>query len=250
MKRMGLGIGVAAIMMACCWSVYGTAIVTEDFSGGIAGWNIDNAADGSGGSPNGSLSDGGGYLQVDSGAASIIPLTDFVIDGGGTFAGDYTAGGLAVDGVRGISFDFYNPAATEINGLQIYLIAASGNVWLHPLVNDIVTGGAWGNYGANLDEDSLNAGTGEWFTTAGDDLATWQADLATITGIGFRMYYVNNTANQIYGIDNIIIQDDPYILLVPEPQTYAMLGFAFLSLGVTFRRKLEDALASLKAMVA
>ncbi len=249
MKKLGLGIGVAAIMMACCWSAYGAAIVTEDFAGGVGGWVIDDASDGGGaGSPNGSLNGAGGYLEVNSGGASIIPVTDFVFDGGGVFSGDYTAGGLTANGINGISFNFYNPSATPINGLQVYLVAG-GNTWYHPLVADVTTGG-WDTYGANLSFDSLNAGTGEWFTLAGDNLATWQGDLASVTGMGFRMNYVDNTANQIYRLDNIIIQDDPYILLVPEPQTYAMLGFAFLSMGVTFRRKLEGALASLKAMMA
>jgi hypothetical protein len=249
MKKVSVGM---VIMLALCWSATAAVIVTEDFAGGLNGWVIDDASDGSGGAPYGTITDGGGYYRVDSGNANGGNIVDYAFDGGGVFAGDYRStanggGGLAANGINGISFNFYNPAATAIPELSVYLVAG-GNTWYHALTTVDTTGG-WGNYGANLSYDSLNAGTGNWFTLAGDNLATWQSDLANVTGMGFRMLY-DTSANQIYGLDDIIIQDDPYILLVPEPQTYAMLGFAFLSLGVTFRRRLEDALSSLKAMVA
>ncbi len=247
MKKASIGMGVFAALLVMCWTVSAVPIVTEDFSGGDNGFVLDDAPDGTGGAPYGSHTAGGGYFNVDSGAANGGNIVDYVFDGGGVFAGDYTAGGLAANGIKGISFNFYNPAATAIPEMQVYLVAASGNVWYHPLA-DVTGGSGWANYGANLSYDSLNAGTGEWFTTGGDSLATWQSDLANISGIGFRMLY-DTTANQQYGFDNIIIQDDPYILLVPEPQTYAMLGFALLSLGITFRRKLEDSFDSLKSMI-
>lgn len=252
MKKINAGIGIVAALLLMCWTVSAVPIVTEDFSGGADGFVLDDQPDGSGGSPYGSSSAGGGYFDVDSGAANGGNIVDYVYDGGGVFGGDYrsTANGggtLAANGIQGISFNFYNPSATAIPELNVYLVAASGRVWYHALT-DVDQTGAWGTYGANLSYDSLNAGTGNWFTTGGDDLATWQSDLANISGIGFRMLY-DTTANQQYGFDNIIIQDDPYILLVPEPQTYAMLGFALLSLGITFRRKLEDSFASLKSMI-
>ena len=256
MKKASIGMGVFAALLMMGWTVSAVPVVTEDFGGGDNGFVLSGNPTTTGGNY-GSHSSGGGYFNVNvDSSGDVQPRTDYVFDNNtpGTFAGDYTAGGLAANGIKGISFNFYNPGATAIPEMQVYLIANKGTanerIWYHPGA-DVAGSSGWANYGANLSYDSLNAGTGEWFTTGGDDLATWQSDLAHISGIGFRMLYLTNYPNnQQYGFDDIIIQDDPYILLVPEPQTYAMLGFAFLSLGVTFRRKLEDGLASLKAMLA
>ena len=254
MKRINLSVAVAAMVMAC-WSASAVPIVTQDFAGGQGTWVLNKLADGSWAGPPasaGSATINAGVMDIDSGAANGGNVADFFYSGA-DFDGNYTAGGLAVDGIQGVSFDFYNGGGTAIPELSVYLVAASGRVWYHSSTEVTSTSG-WGTYGVNLSYDSLDtmlAGDqrGEWFTLGGDNLAAWQTDLATVSGIGFRMLY-DTTANQAYGFDDIIIQDDPYYTMVPEPQTYAMLGFAFLSMGVTFRRKLEASFASLKAMLS
>ncbi len=249
MKRVNLSVAVVAIVMTC-WSASAVPIVTESFDADLSGWTMGDVSAGTGVAAGSALWNAGGYMGIDSGAINGGNVVDFTFDTVGPFpfAGDYTAGGLAVDGVKGISFDFYNPAATMIPELSVYLIA-NGRTWYHALTTVTNTAAGWGTYGANLSSDTLNAGTGEWFTLGGDNLFTWTTDLASVTGIGFRMLY-DTTANQTYGFDDISIMDNPYYTMVPEPQTYAMLGFAFLSMGVTFRRKLEASLASLKDMLS
>ena len=158
-----------------------------------------------------------------------------------TLVGNWTsmAGGSGDGVVRSITFNFYADAGGAVDypaGLRLYFKAGtSGNVWYYDFTPTDITSG-WGGYGANVD------GVG-WWTTGDDSL--WATDLTNVTEVGLWISYQPDYANQLYGIDNFTMDDEP--LPIPEPGTYLFLGVAFLSLGVTYRRRFNDALVQARA---
>ena len=259
MKKFNTYIITAVILASTCWSASAAVIYTETWDANDSGWTIGTAAAGGGAQEPGSSAlwndgtDGGqagdGYLRINTGTPALGFSEHFVTAGaagsGANFTGDFSSAGKSV---QGVSFNFYNPSATVVPQLTVYLVAG-GHTWYHTAL--AITPNGWGNYGVNFSDHALNAGTGDWFTLAGtEDLADWQSDIQSVTALGLSVFDDGSFNNQWIGLDDFQIMDDPYFVTVPEPQTYAMLGFAFLSLGVTFRRKLENSLASLKAMFA
>jgi hypothetical protein len=57
--------------------------------------------------------------------------------------------------------------------------------------------------------------------------------------------YLDGVAGQKYGVDNFVRTFN-----VPEPETYAALGFALISICITFRRKITDTLATVGILKA
>ncbi|MBT3296768.1 MAG: hypothetical protein HN919_16535 [Verrucomicrobia bacterium] len=152
--------------------------------------------------------------------------------------GDLTAftpfGGAAVEAV---SFDFYSDAN---NGggtfdypadLELYFMSTSG-YWRYDYDTTGLSG--WNTLSAGM---SFGSG---WINYGGTtDLATFDTDMASVTELGVLLTYQGASyGDQHYGIDN-------FALHYPEPGTYAVLAFALMSLGVTFRGKLNSGLKGL-----
>lgn len=139
---------------------------------------------------------------------------------GGNFLGDYTIGNLAVN------FKFYADDYTTIdnNTLALYFHSSIGNrTWKFSL-NSPALIDTWYDY-------TVPMGWGGW-TSPGAGQADFNADLADVDQLGVWVYRSGDLPAQQYGIDDFGLG-----LFVPEPSTYAMLAFTFLTLGLTLRRK-------------
>jgi len=146
---------------------------------------------------------------------------------GGLLAGNQNYLGSAV------SFDFYGAQALA-SGLQLYFASAgSGRTWTHGVES---LGAGW-----NDGQTVAMAWSSGW--TGGTE-GQFNTDIADVDEIGFIVTYLDETAGQVWGWDNFRKGTS-----VPEPGTYAMLGVALASLGITFRRKLSESVGQLtKAM--
>ena len=172
------------------------------------------------------------------------------------FSGNYETGAGVAGGstpIVGISFDFYvDPGNTAApSELNIYFTATSGRSWRWSIDNYAnVQQGTWQTFGANIAYDAYDPG-GSWGAwsrvgAASSDL-DWAADIETIQDIGIEIgYLVDGTAETI-GFDNFTLYDDDF--LVPEPETYLVLGMALLSVAVVFRKRITESLAEARAML-
>jgi hypothetical protein len=226
-------------LLTAATSGFAVPIVTETWTAaGAASWDtdLDPTIEGVG---YGTLANPGGAgtvgsLGITGGAADTAPR-DFINLLGAPFAGNYT-----VLGVQGIHFDFYVDSATIPSALQLYFVG-SGNIWFYDLSSQLATG--WNTIGANV--DTL---VGEWvqypeFGVGG----TWATDIAAVTRIGLELSYLSGVGGQIYGVDNFTLDDEPF--LVPEPETYVVLGIALLTMAFVFRKRITDSLAEARAMI-
>jgi hypothetical protein len=149
--------------------------------------------------------------------------------------------------VRRILATFYSDAnangswdgATDQPGaLSLYFLGVNA-VWLY----NVTPYAQWTEFSANL---LPSAG---WYDLNGMFQSTDPEFLADIAGnvsqVGFRIGYSSGASLAEFGVGSYTL-DDEY-LIVPEPQTYAMLGMALVSLGVTFRRRLNTAVGSVRA---
>jgi len=250
--------GWVALMVAfglMCSFATAAVIFTETWDTGlIEGWDIDDQPDNDGGAPFGSdpLVNPSDWLRVigdtnPGGAASDYMFADSGASGG-SLAGNLNYSGTGL-GVQGIGFRFNNPAAAPAAELVVYFHSdTSERTWFFPSLS--INAGGWNTYGVNFG-DSLSVPGGSWFTEGGDGETQWDADIVDIDYIGIRITYIQGVPGQIYGLDDFYIDNQLLVTFVPEPETYAMLGFAILSLGFTFRRKLDGslhaALAQLKS---
>ncbi len=206
--------------------------LTDEFGGLANGAFLQN--DGSlGGNPIPSM-------RIDE-ISGITPGTDRLfenIDMAGDW-GDGSMGGTGDGIVRRMSFDFYGDATVPPVDLEAFFYSGvSGDEWHYAFTP--TTG--WGSY------EITTAFGGGWFNTAGPTtLGAWDAAFADVTEVGLYVGYAPNST-VIYGIDNFAL-DDEFSDAVPEPQTYAMLGFALCSVGMTFRRKLDGVMGTLKSMI-
>ncbi len=217
-------------------------IVSNTWDYGAEGWNI--IAD-DGGAAFGTLSDpavlgGRNALRVTGPGAPEQYDADFVFSGG--FAGDWTSMGTGSDQtVRSIRFDFYAGAGGAVDhpaGLRLYFEAAGEHVWYYTFDVESLSSG-WNFLYANLNADSpSNLYGGTWWseTRTADD---WAGDFGSVTDVGLWQAYQSGAGydSQIYGLDHFELHDQIYI---PEPGTWLMLGFVFLSMAVIFRKRLEE----------
>jgi hypothetical protein len=75
-----------------------------------------------------------------------------------------------------------------------------------------------------------------WYYEGVRDATQFHLDLGSVSKIGFELNYPV-AAGQEYGFDNLNLYDEYQQIETPEPQTFVVLGFALLSLGVVFRRQ-------------
>lgn len=207
-------------------------ILTNNWEGGAEGWNH-RVSDGT---PNTALTDpdvsglGGGSdaLRITGGNAG-EPHGSYVYNST-SLAGNLDYNAL---GIVSLQFDFYAASNTPA-ALELYFRHDSGGgsdtEWYFS-ISDLYTG--WHTYIVNfLTIDGwYNPDYGPGAQT---DLL---ADLVDVDEIGLLLTYQPNVSGQIYGADNWYANDVYYI---PEPETYAMLAFAFVSLAITFRKNLNE----------
>jgi hypothetical protein len=202
----------------------------------------------------GSGSLGAGVLEVNAAAGE--GSTDYIftdstgtkgelIDGtgGGNSLNAYNFGAEkgepdAVDAVAFIQFDFYsdsNDGGDELPGnlyFYFYTSQGGGTLWRLNIADEISAG--WSNDITIGLWDHTTAGSG-WNQVFGG--ADWNTALGDVDEMGVMLAYTGNNG-QVYGIDN-------YEMHNPEPGTYAVLAFALVSLGVTFRGKLRTGVKGL-----
>lgn len=174
------------------------------------------------------------------------PGDDLIFANDGTIAGNknYTDGTGMPSGlpVTAVYFDFYTDQASGA-AVSLYFRHDIGgdDVYWYLDITDITASGWHTGKGGPLD-----VSTG-WYSPSyggGGSDAQLLLDLADVDQIGILLSYQPN-ATQNYGIDNFQLQGGR----IPEPGTYSMLGFAFLSLGVTFRKRLKDYWAQMMAQI-
>jgi hypothetical protein len=170
-------------------------------------------------------------------------LLDEVVDGGGDNnlnAYDFgSAGGgdPMVDAVAFITFDFYSDANDGDDypaNLYFYFLTdpgASETIWRINIFDQLDTPGDWNDITISL----WNPTGAGWSNPLGDD--TFANTFNNVYEMGVMIQYAGG-AGQNYGIDN-------YAMHNPEPGTYAVLAFALVSLGVTFRGKLRTGIKGL-----
>ncbi len=242
-----LAAGIVLLGAAPGWAV---SYVEENWEGGNV-WDIDGygAASASGqlsyqttGGPDGS---GDAWLQIiDPGGISAGErdvIFDFqgsgsLIEAGGSDLGsDYPSG--YGEGIVGITFDFYsdsgavNPSPAV---LAVYFYGAS-TYWRYVIYDGLFDPLDQG-WNTGLGTGWINGTGAGWQRMSGG--ADFSTAYASVSEIGIELTYTG-VDDETYGIDN-------FRLHYPEPGTYAVLGFALLSLGVTFRGKVRDGLKALK----
>lgn len=230
----GFRVGLLAASALLILSVFSSAaIYKEEWETDDAGWQIkskdEGAAYGSADWYSGSPWDGREeVLRIEAstgaGISQDIIYADPTADG-------TLVGNMDYSHAEYIQFDFYaNMAPVQLNAY----FKGNNVIWLNEITS--VTVGSWDSYSITLGYDF---GEG-WRRQDGtpETSADFRTSVADVDEIGILIWYQGSTAGQDYGLDNYTV--------IPEPETYLMLGFALLSLAVTFRRQLNDALAGIK----
>lgn len=228
---------VASLMLAAGVAI-GASYVEEDWSSANSGWVTDNGeavlADGGlsylgitftdDSTETANIYDVGGGLSLLSGTENFTAFDDF--------------GGAEVVGV---TFDFYvdgDSGGTTDDGpgsLSLYFMGGGNNTaWTYNFYEfgfDSALAEGWHSFGITFDASG-------WLpANAGGD--SFEDSLTSVTRIGIELISRAGTGVENYRLDN-------FRLYYPEPGTYAVLAFALLSLGVTFRGKLREGLEALK----
>lgn len=208
----------------------GAVIAGDTFDSNMDGWEVRAPQDATSVAQAGSLGANSGVIRIEADSGD---LQDYVLadSSDNELAGskDYVS-----MGVRSVTFDFYAGADDGGNGagvdipadLRLYFVSAGSVTWYYDIDPTAGWGSAYFGYGANFYAYS------GWYT---DDLrsqALFFTDLTDVDEIGLEITY-QAWNDQIYGIDNFNLNDQP----VPEPSTYAILGFTLLSLGLVLVRK-------------
>ena len=231
-----------ALLAAVAAPAQAAIMLTNDWESGTESWTHRTNA----GSPNATLTDpdvsglGGGTdaLRITGGSAGSGHESYVYNDS--SLTGDYINGFSSP--ITSISFDFY-AASNTAAALEVYFRHDSGGAsdteWFFT-ISDLYTG--WHTYYINFTTldgwYNLDYGPGNQTQLLGD--------LVDVDEIGLLLTYQPNVSGQIYGVDNWAAHDTQY---VPEPETYAMLAFAFISLAITFRRNLNEQLERALAVV-
>jgi hypothetical protein len=234
---------VGAMLMSAVASQGAIYIYEEFFEGSDNGWagNIVNEIGLSGATFTHDPGQGnpGDAMTVDATVGAGIFVDRAYADSGssgGNFAGnvDYTQY-LSQPRSQFISFDFFNYSLAAPSGLQVFFTSTShaGALWVYNLGGPFSSG--WNSFSVPMAQD------GNWV-----DLnfapGSFASAIADVDEIGIRIQYRQNEANE-YRIDNFRRGYE-----VPEPGTMAALGFAFASMGITFRRRLNEAVAKVRGM--
>jgi len=238
------------LVLGICFAVgtlQAAPYVEDTFDAGMEGWEYKGDPAGPAYATIGNTDvDGDGDTDIeidvavgDSGKTDAIYL-DSAASGllSGTYGNDFTSYGFggAEDGdaVGFITLDFwanadkaepaedYRPATLEFYFVSGY---GGGSEWRINIFDQLDTDSDW--------NDILISGG---FTQISGS-ETWANALTDIDEMGLLINYQDWTGQE-YGIDNFQIHN-------PEPGTYAVLAFALVSLGVTFRGKLRTGLKGL-----
>lgn len=218
------------------------ATETWDTTGDLRDWTI--AAEVGGGAPltnPGGFGNPSGALQVNANElGDFTPDTERIstaVGDGVPFLGDYSTP-INTDYVL---FDFFMNSTADTggfgstpgSGVQLYF--ENGGVTWYYEIDLSAQGAGWATYSV-----PFNSSAG--WTDLGSSVNGFDSDRQGITEIGFRITYLTNTDLQQFGFDNL---QRGYS--VPEPETYATIGFALIGLCIAFRRRLTDVLALARA---
>ncbi|NQT93101.1 MAG: hypothetical protein HQ559_10090 [Lentisphaerae bacterium] len=236
---------LTAAFMATCFAAQGAILLVDDtWESGAEGWSaVDFATESA--PAEATITDpdvvGGQNALGIAATTGGAPGDDLIFVNSGSMAGskDY-AGGVGMPAglpVTAVMFDFYSDQAATTVSLYFrsdtqdaywyYDYAITGTGWQTDYTAEFSYGGGWYS-------PDLGGGSAIEFATA----------LGDVDQIGIQLTYQPNVS-QLYGIDNFELHGGQ----IPEPGTYSMLGFAFLSLGVTFRRRLRDYWAQVKEQI-
>jgi hypothetical protein len=136
---------------------------------------------------------------------------DFWANAGGPLAGDYEPAKL--------EFFFYDGSTYWMKTLYDAETGSLIEGW-----NEDLTVSWWGWEGVGWESEGATQ--------------TFLNTLDAVTEMGIMVTYQGYAGTEEYGIDNFELHN-------PEPGTYAVLAFALMSLGVTFRGKLQSGLKGL-----
>jgi len=202
------------------WDADTSGWLITDIEGGTAYGTLDWVS---------SLGGRSGVLRDTGGASTIAVREDLIYTTSGLAGNvDYSGGGLT------ITFDFYADLYLP-QQLDIYILSNSGGnnyAWFMD-VTPVTLG--WTSISAPI---YFGAG---WYNELRRTSSDFSSDLTDIDAIGVRLWYADSQGGQIYGLDNFDV--------VPEPETWAFLGIAFLSIGYSFREKIDKAMADLMVRV-
>lgn len=223
-------LSITLIVFFCVCSLVQASSLIETWDSDIGNWAIKDVE---GGTAYGSLSWvpnlGGreGVLQITGGPATYIPREDIIyLSGGLADSADYSLG-------QTIEFDFY--ASVLPAQLDVYFLHDKGGedyAWYYTITPSI----GWTHFSIPFGGPSAG-----WYNVNDGRMTAnefWD-DIIDIDEIGIKIWYDQNLGGQIYGLDNFDV--------IPEPETWAMLGIAFASVAFSFRKRLSEQLALVKA---
>jgi hypothetical protein len=136
-----------------------------------------------------------------------------------------------------VLFDFYSLGAVPAQ-LDVYLLG-NGYQWFSTVTP---TANGWRN------GISAPISSSSWYNMQGQIASDFATDMGTISEIGVMISWLDNDSSQFYGLDNFDV-DTWDSSVVPEPETWAMLGIAFLSIGFSFRERLDKVVEGLKVRI-
>jgi len=233
------------------------AVVVQDTWPSDQGWGISGNADETGdtydATSDGSADYFGGNLggrtgtfrvQAEQGGAGYYD----VISDLGNLA-DEAGNNFVTADIANMNTMFYsNPGGIHDTpaSLRLYFLHNEGGddvIWYCSVDMSSWTSSGWYDIAQSLTFGDGGVGFGSWYTeTAGQNTSAGFADALTdVDEVGVFIGY-QNQAGQVYGLDDFKLLDSA----IPEPGTYSMLGFAMLSLAMTFRRKLNAVWAGLR----
>lgn len=222
-------IALVSLVLSLVVSVTESAVYTETWTTSNSGWKIKTLNENpvSYGSIAVWGSDVGGnseVLKITASTVDAVKQDIIYADSTSSSPAGSLAGNVPYVAAQYIEFDFYANMAPI--GLSAYFKGANV-IWLNEITS--VTVSAWDKY-----QIPISFGYGEgWYRPAGGELSqsAFNASAADVDEIGIMIWYANS-AGQVYGIDNFSV--------VPEPETWFMLGFALISVAFTFRQQLNE----------
>ncbi len=222
--------GLAVLMLlvsnagAVIWLNYQDGSAGREF----AGWSV-SGFDGMSNPPGLTWDEGGSFTFSADTTGNFNPYVAL-------FSTDAFGGGdpLSIAEGTGLSMDFTGGTPSGL-GFYFSSSADGGSVWFHDILGSPGEG-----------RHSVSFASSGWYGFADntwDDPPTGTFDnaLAAVTGVGFFVYF-NPDEDQTYGLND-------FGLVVPEPETYMILGMALLSVAVVFRKRISDSLVEVRAML-